>query len=1053
MDLSRPESSDLSLGLHPHVNAHARGHARAAPLRLFDDSEDAKTEGSVGGGAGDEGDDEGGDQHFSLLGHSLCVKRPRQGIYWGGGGGGGGGGEVSSSSSSSALALRPAKRQATAADLEARRGAVRAWGNQPLAEADPDVHALMEREKERQVRGIELIASENFVCRAVLEALGSHLTNKYSEGHPGARYYGGNQHIDAIERLCHQRALAAFNLDPACWGVNVQPYSCTSANLAVYTGLLLPSDRIMGLEPPSGGHVSHGYYTPSGKKVSGASIFFESLSYKVNPHNGYIDYDKLEERAMDFHPKILICGGSSYPREWDFARMRLIADRCGAVLMCDMAHISGLVAAKECRSPFNYCDVVTSTTHKNLRGPRGGIIFFRRGKNLRKRTGSFAHGNESDYDFEDKINFAVFPSLQGGPHNNHIAALAITLKQIATPDYKAYIQQVKKNAQALASALLRRKCRLVTGGTDNHLVLWDLRTFGLTGKNFEKVCEMCHISINKTPIYGDNGSISPGGVRIGTPAMTTRGCLEDDFEVIADFLIRATQIAGSVLKEHGKVQKEFLRGLENNKDIIELGNQVEDFASQFAMPGATIEQVQDAIDAGYDCPQIQRKASVIISEDILNKAESPLLPPSSALHDSQPSQPPQTQLNPTMANFELDPTPWIPQGHQIIDGGPNRLPRTFYNPSVLPPRRNDTICTAILMPPPPAHQEQFWRDQVRNFIVQHLHRAVDDVQPCLFGLADFADIVPADEDQMPLDGNPHPMPGQMLQHEHNLVLPQFPELGWNEIPMEEQPFFHHEQFQPEQNMQQQMQDQVQPEVQQQAEEQEQEEEQIHDSAVINDSDSDDSVAMPVQQNVIINQVLLPDQFISIYVRPCGMEIIAKFLGSHRKRSWMNSFQIEFDKSIAPKGTGLHLGAYSRRRPVARTLTFHEQDISQVETELTPVVFSAMEVPEVKKTRGRKKKIPTHVTDEGLRRCTRIYSKLDGHRPAPVTEPVHRSRKRSKKSAPAVVENVQKRSGQKENDSQQQIIPETPVNVLHQIGEQLGIDKSKLTEGKLRAKPS
>ncbi|KQK10845.1 hypothetical protein BRADI_2g56557v3 [Brachypodium distachyon] len=441
----------------------------------------------------------------------------------------------------------------------------------------------MERERERQVRGIELIASENFVCRAVLDALGSHLTNKYSEGHPGARYYGGNQHIDAIERLCHERALTAFGLDPACWGVNVQPYSCTSANLAVYTGLLLPKDRIMGLEPPSGGHVSHGYYTPSGKKVSGASIFFESLSYKVNPQNGYIDYDKLEDRAMDFHPKILICGGSSYPREWDFARMRLIADKCGAVLMCDMAHISGLVAAKECRSPFDYCDVVTSTTHKNLRGPRGGIIFFRKGKNLRKRTGSFSQGDDNDYDFEDKINFAVFPSLQGGPHNNHIAALAITLKQVATPEYKAYIQQVKKNAQALASALLRRKCRLVTGGTDNHLVLWDLRTFGLTGKNFEKVCELCHISINKTPIYGDNGSISPGGVRIGTPAMTTRGCLEEDFEVIADFLIRATQIAGNVLKEHGK--KEFLRGLENNKDIIELGNQVESFASQFAMPG------------------------------------------------------------------------------------------------------------------------------------------------------------------------------------------------------------------------------------------------------------------------------------------------------------------------------------------------------------------------------------------------------------------------------------------------------------------------------------
>ncbi|NP_001130435.1 serine hydroxymethyltransferase [Zea mays] len=585
MDLSRPTSSDLSLGLHSHghAHAHARRHAVAAPLRLFDDAEEPKPE-RVGAGEADaERDDEdGGDQHFSLLGHSLCVKRPRRA------GNGGGGGETSSCSSTSA-ALRPAKRQATGegsgADLETRRAAVRAWGNQSLAEADPDVHSLMEQELDRQVRGIELIASENFVCRAVLDALGSHLTNKYSEGAPGARYYGGNQHIDAIERLCHERALTAFGLDPACWGVNVQPYSCTSANLAVYTGLLQPKDRIMGLEPPSGGHVSHGYYTPSGKKVSGASIFFESMSYKVNPQTGYIDYDKLEERAMDFHPKILICGGSSYPREWDFARMRLIADKCGAVLLCDMAHISGLVAAKECRSPFDYCDVVTSTTHKNLRGPRGGIIFFRKGKNLRKRAGSFSQGDENEYDFEDRINFGVFPSMQGGPHNNHIAGLAITLKQVATSEYKAYIQQVKKNAQALASALIRRKCRLVTGGTDNHLVLWDLRTLGLTGKIFEKVCEACHISVNKTPIYGDNGSISPGGVRIGTPAMTTRGCLEEDFEVIADFLIRATQIANNVLKEHGKVQKEFLRGLQNNNDVIELRNQVEAFASQFAMPG------------------------------------------------------------------------------------------------------------------------------------------------------------------------------------------------------------------------------------------------------------------------------------------------------------------------------------------------------------------------------------------------------------------------------------------------------------------------------------
>eukprot|EP00252_Welwitschia_mirabilis_P012844 TRINITY_DN28381_c0_g1_i3.p1 TRINITY_DN28381_c0_g1~~TRINITY_DN28381_c0_g1_i3.p1 ORF type:complete len:614 (-),score=105.66 TRINITY_DN28381_c0_g1_i3:172-2013(-) len=401
-------------------------------------------------------------------------------------------------------------------DLESRKAAVRAWGNQPLSVIDPDLWDVMEREKQRQWKGIELIASENFVCQAVIEALGSHLTNKYSEGMPGSRYYGGNEYIDQIESLCRERALVAFRLDPEKWGVNVQPYSCTSANFAVYTALLQPKDRIMGLDSPSGGHLSHGYYTFSGKKVSGASIFFESLPYKVNPHTGYIDFEKLEEKALDFRPKILICGGSSYPREWDYARFRQIADKCGAVLMCDMAQISGLVAAEECSSPFDYCDIVTSTTHKSLRGPRGGMIFYRKGPKPRKRASSLNQGEESEqYDFDEKINFAVFPSLQGGPHNNHVAALAVAFKQAATSEYKAYMQQVKKNAQALASALMKWNCRLVTGGTDNHLLLWDLRPLCLTGNRFEKVCEMCHITVNKNAVYGDSGAMAPGGVRIG----------------------------------------------------------------------------------------------------------------------------------------------------------------------------------------------------------------------------------------------------------------------------------------------------------------------------------------------------------------------------------------------------------------------------------------------------------------------------------------------------------------------------------------------------------
>ncbi|CAK8566298.1 unnamed protein product [Lathyrus sativus] len=460
------------------------------------------------------------------------------------------------------------------------------WGNQPLSVADPEIFMIMEKEKLRQFKGIELIASENFVCRAVMEALGSHLTNKYSEGMPGAKYYTGNQYIDQLEFLCCERALNAFDLDSNKWGVNVQPYSCTSANFAVYTGLLNPGDRIMGLDSPSGGHLSHGFYTHGGKKVSAASIFFETLSYKVNPMTGYIDYDKLEEKAADYRPKILICGGSSYPREWDYGRFRKIADKCGAVLMCDMAHISGLVAAKEVACPFDYCDIVTSTTHKSLRGPRGGIVFYRKGAKPSKKCFVLNHGDDnSTYDFEEKINFALYPSLQGGPHNNHIAALAIALKQVATPEYKAYMQQVKRNAQALATALLKRKCRLVTDGTDNHLLLWDITALGLIDRNYEKVCEACHITLNKCAIYG---SISSGGVRIGTPAMTSRGCLEEDFDTIADFLLRAAQITSIIQREHGKSCKGFLKGLQNNKDIFDLRNRVETFGSQFEMPGFNI---------------------------------------------------------------------------------------------------------------------------------------------------------------------------------------------------------------------------------------------------------------------------------------------------------------------------------------------------------------------------------------------------------------------------------------------------------------------------------
>ncbi len=430
---------------------------------------------------------------------------------------------------------------------------------------DPEIYELIKKEEIRQKEGLELIPSENYTSKAVLEANGSIFTNKYSEGYPGKRYYGGNFIVDQLETLCQKRAQEVFGAGE--YRVNVQPYSGSPANIAVYNALLEFGDTVLSLELAQGGHLTHG------SPVNFSGRAFNFIHYPLNPETEQIDYEVVEKLALEHKPKIILSGFTAYPRKIDFAKFHEIAKKVGAISMADISHISGLIAGEVHVSPFPFTDIVTTTTHKTLRGPRAAMIF-------------------SKSEFADKIDKAIFPGSQGGPHEHTIAGIAVALKEAKEESFKTYAEQIVKNTQVLAESLASDEIKLVSGGSDNHLLLVDLRAYGPSkGIFIEKALDAAHITVNKNTVPGDTASpFYPSGIRLGTPALTTRGMKESEMQVVGKLISRIIkEFATTELPDDKTVRMEKIKSFENlllsHETILGVKKEVIELTKNFPVPG------------------------------------------------------------------------------------------------------------------------------------------------------------------------------------------------------------------------------------------------------------------------------------------------------------------------------------------------------------------------------------------------------------------------------------------------------------------------------------